>query len=106
MKNSNWNNVVCHICLLDNITDDENADWNQFNFVEISKQKVCIFQRMPYITDILHLNNDKISVSKGKTLIMDRMTNEKKSRAVGILIFYYLSYVIKQALVFLKTQKG
>lgn len=80
----------------------------EINLILLKSQnkKVCIFQRMPYITDILHLNNDKISVSKGKTLIMDRMTNEKKSRAVGILIFYYLSYVIKQALVFLKTQKG
>lgn len=80
----------------------------EINLILLKSQnkKVCIFQRMPYFTDILHLNNDKISVSKGKTLIMDRMTNEKKSRAVGILIFYYLSYVIKQALVFLKTQKG
>lgn len=80
----------------------------EINLILLKSQnkKVCIFQRMPYITDILHLNNDKISVSKGKTLIMDRMTNEKKSRAVGILIFYYISYVIKQALVFLKTQKG
>lgn len=40
---------------------------------------------MPYITDILHLNNDKISVSKGKTLIMDRMTNEKKIQSSGNL---------------------
>lgn len=79
----------------------------EINLILLKSQnkKVCIFQRIPYITDILHLNNDKISVSKGKTLIMDRMTNEKKSR-VGILIFYYLYYVIKQALVFLKTQKG
>lgn len=65
-KNSNWNNVVCHICRLDNSTDDENADWNQFTFVEISKQEAGTFQRMPNITDILHLNNYKISVSKGK----------------------------------------
>lgn len=80
----------------------------EINLILLKSQnkKVCIFQRMPYITDILPLNNDKISVSKGKTLIMDRMTNEKKSRAVGILIFYYLYYVIKQAIVFLKTQKG
>lgn len=50
---------------------------------------------MFYIIDSLYLNNDKILVLKGKIFIMDRMINEKKFRVVGILIFYYLFYVIK-----------
>lgn len=61
---------------------------------------------MPNNTDISHFNDYKISVSKVKTRIMDRMTNEKKARAARILIFYYPSRVIKQAFIFLKIQKG